>query len=114
VQQGMCKFLDSTIDFLLSEEYPGGCFLTNTTTALGNLDEQIQCLTSCATVKLENDFYVFFQRGQQSGEISSDLDIRALARFFVGLVRGISVMARVNKDRKVFEDIVKVGLKSLK
>jgi TetR/AcrR family transcriptional repressor of nem operon len=110
----MHDFFNNVISFILNEEYPGGCFLTNTATALGNLNESIQNLILNSSEKLENDFHDFFQRGQQNGEIRADLDIRALARFFVGLVRGISVMSRVNKERKTLEDVVKVGLEALK
>jgi TetR/AcrR family transcriptional regulator, transcriptional repressor for nem operon len=113
VKDGMAAFFAGVINFLLSEEYPEGCFFTNTATALGTLNEQICETIRLGTEGMEEDFFRFFARGQQRGELAGDRDIRAFARFCVSLVRGISVMARVQKDRKALEDIVKVGLEAL-
>lgn len=113
VKQGMTDFFAGVVSFTLSADFPGGCFFTNTATALGTLDEEIHIAIKLGTRSMEDDFFRFFARGQETNEIAPDRDIRALARFFVGLVRGISVIARINKDRKVLEDMVNVGLEVL-
>jgi TetR/AcrR family transcriptional repressor of nem operon len=113
MKQGMKNFLFGTVDFLLKQDLPGGCFYTNTATALGTLDESIQLAIQSGLSKNETFFYTILERGKQNGEIDSEQDIQALSRFFVGLVRGMTVVARITKDRKVLEDIVQVGLKVL-
>lgn len=113
VKQGMARFFQGIITFILDTEHPGGCFFTNTATALGTMEEQVHTAVTRGSQKMEDDFYNFLVRGRQRGEIRPDKDLHALAKFFVGLVRGISVIARIQKNRKALEDIVAVGLEVL-
>lgn len=113
VKQGMRDFFCGVIDFVLNDDHPNGCFFTNTATSLGTLHEDVHAIIKNAAKQRENSFYVFFEGGQHSGEIKPDKDIRALARFFEGLVRGISVVATIHKERIVLEDMVKVALEVL-
>ncbi|MBP2629027.1 MAG: transcriptional regulator, TetR family [Firmicutes bacterium] len=113
VKQGLQDFFNGVISFVLNADHPNGCFFTNTATSLGTLHENVHTIIKLAAEQRENSFYAFFERGQSSGEIKSDKNIRALARFFEGLVRGISVAANVHKDREVLEDMVKVAFEVL-
>ena len=113
IKQGMNTFFQGIIQFILDAEHPSGCFYTNTATAIGTLNEEIRAVIKLGSEKMEHDFYTLFLRGQQNGEIGIDKDLHALARYFVGLVRGISVMARIQTDREALADIVEVGLKVL-
>jgi TetR/AcrR family transcriptional repressor of nem operon len=113
VKQGLQDFFGSVIVFLLSDNYPNGCFYTNTITSLGTLQENVHEILRLAAQQREDSLYTLFERGQRSGEIQPDKDIRALARFFEAAVRGISVAANIQKDRKALDDIVKVALEVL-
>ncbi|HEX3044913.1 MAG TPA: TetR/AcrR family transcriptional regulator [Bacillota bacterium] len=113
VKQGMKDFLYGAVKFVLNEEQPGGCFLTNTATALGTLDPHFQEMIRRHLEKQEEEFYLLLEQGVKSGEISPEKNPRELARFFVGLIRGVTVVARIHKDRKLLEDIVNVGLKAM-
>lgn len=110
VNEGMNKYFNNVMTFLLSDNNPGGCFLTNTLTDLGTLNEEIKSIIKLNLEKQEDDFYNFFEKGRQNGEISSDKDSRALARFVIGITRGISAISKLQKDQKVLEDIVKIAL----
>ena len=113
VKQGMSMFFQGVVQFLLDSDHPCGCFYTNTATALGTLDQKIHTVIIRSSEKMEEDFYQFFLQGQLRGEIVPEKDIHALAKFFVGLVRGISVIARIQKDPEALESIVTTGLKTL-
>lgn len=113
VRQNLKRFLESSIHFALNENLPGGCFITNTATAMGTLDEQIRSIIQSRLKKQEEFFYTLLEQGFQSGEIGPEKDIRALARFYVGLLRGMTVIARVNPERKMLEDIVNIGLQAI-
>ena len=113
VKQGMSVFFQGVIRFLLDPDHPSGCFYTNTATALGTLDQQIHAVIIHSSEKMEEDFYQFLFQGQLHGEIAPEKDIHALAKFFVGLVRGISVIARIQKNPEALESIVAMGLKTL-
>ncbi len=113
MKEGMAGLLKNVINFALDADLPGGCFYTNTATALGTLDEQIRALVKTGAASLENDLAAFLARGQGRDELAPDRDTRALARFFVAVIRGMSVIARVNGDRRALEDIAKVALATL-
>ena len=108
-RQGLRDYLQGAVNFVLNEEHPVGCFYTNTSIAM-NPDKRVQALMKQATEEQEEDFYRSMVKAKTSGEIGSDKDPRALAKYFVGLIRGISVVARIYKDRKTLEDIMNVGL----
>ncbi|MDT8903515.1 TetR/AcrR family transcriptional regulator [Anaeroselena agilis] len=113
VKQGMTELLGGVIRFALDKDLPGGCFYTNTATALGTLDEHILGMITAGAARLEEDIFAFLVKGQESGEIAPEKDCRALARFFVGVIRGMSVVARVNGNREVLEDMATVALETL-
>ena len=113
VKEGMSTFLHGLTRFILAPDHPRGCFYTNTATALGTLDQQIHTVILRGSNKMEDDFYQFFLQGQLRGEFAPGKDLHALAKFFVGLVRGISVFARIQNDPKALEDRVEVGLQTL-
>lgn len=113
VKQGMADFLQGVIHFTLDEENPGGCFFTNTATALGTLNDDIQTEIKRGLDRMEQDFYIFLENDRLRGNLPETRDCRALARFFVGCVRGMSVVARITKDRKVLEDMSAVALEAL-
>lgn len=114
VREGMAEMLRGVINFALNKDLPGGCFYTNTATALGTLDEKIHALIKAGAASLENDIFAFLEKGKQHGEIAADRDCRALARFFVGVIRGMSVLARVSGDRKVLEDMAAVAVEAVR
>ena len=105
--------MHGVINFALQDGHPGGCFFTNTAAAMGGFDEHTQDAVKRGSQKMEDDFYLFLERGRQSGEIEQAKNSRALAIYFVTLVRGIAVMAKIKKDRKVLTEIAAVGLKTL-
>jgi TetR/AcrR family transcriptional repressor of nem operon len=47
------------------------------------------------------------------GEISVEKSPRALARFLVGFLNGLNVVAKVNPDRAALRDMVNVALQAL-
>jgi TetR/AcrR family transcriptional repressor of nem operon len=110
VKQGLNDYFNERISMALNEEYPGGCFITNTATSLETADERVKSAIKVSSEKIENEFYILLESGRNKDEIGRDKDTRALARFLLGLVCGINVMARIHKDRRVLEDIVKYAL----
>ncbi len=113
VKIGMYDFFKNAIDFILNEVNPGGCFYTNTVTSLAMTDKKVKTILQKNLEKQENDFFDYLEKGKQKGEIMVTLDTRQLARYFVALLRGITVIARIKKDRIILEDIVNVGMKVL-
>lgn len=113
VKQGLKDYFNERINMALDEKYPGGCFITNTATSLETADERVKAAIKLSSEKIENEFYALLELGKLKGEIEENKDIRAIARFLLGLVSGINVVARIQKDRSALEDMVKCALEIL-
>lgn len=114
VTQGMTDLLNGAINFILDGGLPGGCFFTNTATALGALAAPVHNMLERHLGEMEDDFCRFFEHGRQRGELGREKDPRALARFFTGVIRGMTVIASIRKSRRELEDIAAVALAVLK
>jgi TetR/AcrR family transcriptional repressor of nem operon len=112
-QQGLRDYFRGAVDFVLSEDHPVGCFYTNTAIAHEQLDKRVQGLIKQGMDKQEEDFYRLLADGKKNHTLGPDKESRSLAKFFVGLIRGIGVVARIHQDRKTLDEIMQVGLKVL-
>jgi hypothetical protein len=51
---------------------------------------------------------------QQAGEVAPDQDLRALARFLAGTIRGLRVAAKATRDYKTLKDIADIALSTIR
>lgn len=113
VWQGIDSYLHGVVNFVLDENMPGGCFITNSLASFGIMDGQTDSILKKDLENQESDLCRLLEKGKKTGEIRPDTDILALSRYFTGLVRGLTVIARVRKDRKILEAVVNEGIKIL-
>ena len=59
---------------------------------------------------LESAIYSILRKAQTEGKISSQKDIRALARFLVAVSQGMAVLNKTFADPSVIKDIAKIAL----
>lgn len=110
VKQGLRDYFNHNIDTAIAESNPGGCLLTNTATTLKTIDEQISQSIQQGVNRLEQAIYRLLEKGQRSGEISSDRDIKAIARFMIAVSYGLNISARICSSREILEDVAKSAL----
>ncbi len=84
--------------------------MVNAEVEVGPHDPQVSKMICENDQQLEDAFYLAIKKGQESGEISSKKDARALARFTFNTVKGIQVTAKSTADRAIFDDIIKLSL----
>ena len=60
--------------------------------------------------RVEDAFYRVLRRAQSQGELATERDPRALARFLAGVVQGLRVMARLDPQEDRLRDVVETGL----
>jgi TetR/AcrR family transcriptional regulator, transcriptional repressor for nem operon len=113
VKQGFHEYFADNIAVAVGEGLPGGCLVTNTTTALNIAEPQIVESVLQSLPDMEQAFYAVLERGQKSGEIAKEKDICAIARLFIALSYGLNISARLHADREVLEDMVKAALSIL-
>ena len=62
---------------------------------------------------MEDTFFLLVERGQREGDIASDKQARALARYLTSSLNGLLVIAKANPDPGVLADIVRMALTTL-
>ncbi len=112
-KQGLQDYFSHNIDVAVAEYNPGGCLLTNTVANLKTIDEEVAQSLVQGVERLELAVYNLLEKGQRSGEIPSNKDIKAIAHLMVVVSYGLNIAARVNPNREVLEDMVKAAVSIL-
>jgi len=90
-----------------------GCFIVNSAVELAGQDDAVTIRSREGFQTLEFIFHRLLHQAQQSGELSPDHDIQALAQFLMNAVFGIRVMSKVNPDKLVLTNVVNLTLSIL-
>ncbi|RUT02821.1 TetR family transcriptional regulator [Dulcicalothrix desertica PCC 7102] len=113
IKQGLWDYFNHNIDVAVAEYNPGGCLLTNTATNLKTIDEQVTKHIVQGVDRLEQALFNLLEKGQQSGEIAPNKDIKAIARLMISVSYGLNIAARIHSDREMLLDMVKAALSTL-
>ena len=73
-------------------------------------DPEVNKIVQSAHQELEEGLYRLLIKAQVAGELSWRHDPHQLAYFLVATLVGIRVLARVQQDRRVLQDVVKTAL----
>jgi len=106
------KALKQSASFAAGEDYYG-CFLTNSIVELAPHDKEVREIVSLADKRVIRALEAALDAAVESGEISTDTDTRATARFLNGTLHGIVVAGKASHGKAVIADIVKVALSCL-
>ncbi len=91
-----------------------GCFMVNSKVELAIHDEEVAAIVKENREALENAFTGAIKRGQEKGQLSKDNQPRALARFIMNNLWGLTVHSKSGADKKVFDDIIRMTLSVVK
>jgi TetR/AcrR family transcriptional regulator, transcriptional repressor for nem operon len=112
-KQGLRDYFSHNIDVAVAEYNPGGCLLTNTATNLKTIDEEISRSIIQGVDRLEQAIHTLLERGQCSGEISGNKDVKAIARLMIATSYGLNIAARINPNREILEDMTRAAVSIL-
>jgi TetR/AcrR family transcriptional repressor of nem operon len=90
-----------------------GCLMVNSTVELAPHDEVVQAAVGRAWGKVEAAFRAALERAQADGDLSADKNPRAIARFLVTTMHGMSVAGKYRDSKAQFKDIADVALSVL-
>lgn len=99
VKEGLKKIFDKFIENSINDTMHKGCFVVNTTTEIGSNDKEVYKALLSHKANVESLFYNFLLRGQESGEISRDKDIRTFSYLIYTLFNGIRVVSKLEQDK---------------
>jgi len=110
---GIENVLQSVIEAIVQKGEKRGCFLSNCAVEVACHDDDAAQRVAEGLSNTEETFYCAVKRGQKAGEIATDKEARAIARYLTGTLNGILVMGKANPDRKTLQDVARVALSVL-
>jgi TetR/AcrR family transcriptional repressor of nem operon len=103
-------FLEILVTQMSEPSRPRGCLHTNTSLEFPNAPDQVLRIIAERTAGIEAAIYVVLRRAQAEGLLDPAADARAVARFYVGVAKGITVLHKVFGDASALRDIVKIAM----
>lgn len=90
-----------------------GCLMVNTLNEVAPHDTEVAEIVRENRQALEDAYFRAIRRGQQQGRINKNHPPRALARFLVNSLWGLTTQIKLGIEKKVADDIVKITLSVL-
>jgi TetR/AcrR family transcriptional regulator, transcriptional repressor for nem operon len=91
-----------------------GCFMVNSSIELAPHNSEVADIVNSNMRDIEDALFQLIKKGQEAGQFSKSHSARSLARFIFNTISGLRVASKSGADKKVFDDVVKVTLKTLK
>jgi TetR/AcrR family transcriptional repressor of nem operon len=90
-----------------------GCLMVNTLNELAPHDEEVENIVMENRQALEDAYMRAIRRGQQQGQITRSHQPRALARFLLNSLWGLTTNLKLGLDKKAADEIVRITLSIL-
>jgi TetR/AcrR family transcriptional regulator, transcriptional repressor for nem operon len=111
---GIEEVFERTVRNLTERGPRRGCLMANSAVELAPHDAEIEARIARYVRRLGAAFEDAVARARQSGELSTEHDPKALARFLVNSIHGLRVLARSGADQEALEDAARVTLEVLR
>ena len=103
---------EGVVNFMTSGDCRG-CLLTNSAIELAPHDEEVAQVVRTTMTRIERAFRVAVERAVEAGEITADVDPKAMARFLNNTLQGLVVLGKASTGKAVLRDVVQVTLSKL-
>ena len=103
-------FLNALVEQLTEPGRPRGCLHTNTSLEMPGAPAAIMRLVAERTNAIEGAIYTVLHGAKRRGLLDRTANTRALARFYLGVAKGITVLHKVYADGTMLRDIVQVAM----
>ena len=106
-------FLDSHLARMADPANPAGCLMCQTALECGGRDPAPSALVREQFLRTEAALRSVLERGREQGQLPKETDSRALARFFLGVSRGMAVLHRAYGELEPVRDMARTALRVL-
>ena len=103
-------FLDSHVARMAEPANPAGCLMCQTALECGGRDPAPSALVREQFLRTEAALHAALERGREQGRLPVESDSRALARFFLGVSRGMAVLHRAYGELEPVQDMARTSL----
>lgn len=105
------RMFESIVRRTSDPKWPRGCLNTNTSLECPSAGDDIGRKIAERLSQQESAIYHALRRAQAEGSLDPAQDVRALARFFVGVAQGLNVVNKAVPDPTILNDMVKVAMR---
>ena len=112
-RDALSDLLHDFIDAIVAGPGRRGCFIGNCAAEIARQDRTAMAHIRDALACNEAFFRAGLIAGKKRGELPSDADVVALARFLTASIQGLRLVGKANPDRAALEDIAMVMLRCL-
>lgn len=113
IRDAFAALLDEFIDQIVAGPGRRGCFLGNCAAELPRSDRKAMAQVRQGLASTETIFRDALARAKTRGELRSNVDVAALARFLTSAIQGLRLVGKVNPDRAALKDIARTILQCL-
>jgi TetR/AcrR family transcriptional repressor of nem operon len=107
------RIFQAAYEAFMTDQPRKGCLMVNTLNEVASHDEEVEEIVRENRQALENAYARAIRRGQQQGLIGGDHQPRALARYLVNSLWGLTTNLKLGLDKKAAADIVRITLSVL-
>ena len=104
------RFLDSHLARMADPANPAGCLMCQTALECGGRDPAPSELVREHFLRTEAALQASLERGREQGLLPEGTNSRALARFFLGVSRGMAVLHRAYGELEPVQDMASTAL----
>jgi TetR/AcrR family transcriptional repressor of nem operon len=107
------RIFHAAYDHFMTEQPRKGCLMVNTLNEVASHDEEVEDIVRENRQALEDAYARAIRRGQHQGLIARDHQPRALARYLLNCLWGLTTNLKLGLDKKAADDIVRITLSVL-
>ncbi len=100
VKDGIRTLFRNAVDTATLDTCRRGCFVVNATTELMPQDDVIKKVLQEHKAGYQNMFYKFLLKGEETGEIIANKDLKAISHLIYTLLSGINVVSKIETNDK--------------
>jgi TetR/AcrR family transcriptional repressor of nem operon len=107
------RIFHAAFDHFSTKQPRKGCLMVNTLNEMASHDDEVNAIVHENRQALEGAYARAVKRGQQQGRIAGIHQPRALARYLVNSLWGLTTNLKLGLDKKAADDIVRITLSVL-
>ena len=106
--QSITQFFQSHLDRMENKDNPAGCLMCQTALECAG-DPVVSEYVQAAFLRTENALFERLRKGREEGVLPETAEPRALARFILGVSRGMAVLHRAYGEMEPVRDMARVA-----
>ena len=107
------RIFHAAYDALMTDPPRKGCLMVNSLNELAPHDTEVEAIVQENRLAMEDAYTRAIKRGQRQGQIAKTHQPRALARYLVNSLWGLTNNLKLGLDKKAADDIVRITLSVL-